>query len=257
MFNRDETEHIMQTLSGSPEKVDVEVKGIRVEKFPMKRIVKGTSKGDPATVEDVLDDDGKPVFEEIEFYDAEIRRGDTPCGTSGRIDDLLKIRHDADPDDYAVNVAKTRALVILSQINVMKGGAVSPLPHGHIPIEQWPAVANQPTLLEIMKYHKVRSVQQLRDMMEAQISRLPAGIQPLRLREMANTFLMQRQGAMADASIEDNAALKQEVNDLRAMLEKLVAGGLAKIEDKAAAATTPAQPAREKLTLGKPAERAA
>ncbi len=244
----------MQTLSGSPEKVDIEVKGIRIEKFPVRRSVKG-EKGEPSTIEDVIDPEtGKPEMEEIEFYDGEIRRGDTPCGISGRVGDLLKIRADADPDDYAVNVAKTRALVILSQINVMKGGAASPLPHGHIPLEDWPAVAGNTTLLEILKYHKVRSVQQMRDMMEAQLARLPAGIQPMRLRDMANTYLVQRQGALADSSMEDTAALKQEVSDLRAMLEKLVNAGLAKAEDKASVS---GQPQREKLSLNKPTEKAA
>jgi hypothetical protein len=225
-MQRNEHEHIMQALSGSPEKVDIRVEKTWIEREPRRVTVKG-EKGEPATTEETDE------FDEVEYYSGVIQRGDIPCGIQGRIKDLLSIRKDADPDDYAANVSKTKALVILSQIDAMKNGTQSALPHGHIDVQNWPAVASQPVVLAILKHHGVRSVQQMAQMMEAQLARMPPGIQAQRLRDLAQSYLAQQQSVIADGNRGEVDALKAEVSDLKAMLEKLIGAGLAKLDDKA------------------------
>lgn len=220
-------ELIREAMKASPERVDLLVTGTRVDRHPVERIVR--EKDDMGAtitrVEPVYDEEtGQPKFTEVEIVTYDVIRDGIKCGGECRLDQVLSVNTSLPSDDYAANIAKRRAVEIISQLERMRSGEESALPDGHLPLAKWGGVSDH--VIAVLKANRIYSVQQVRDLSEAQVARLPGGVHANRLRDEARAFLLRKQDEIAaDASARQDkeiAAVRKENAELRGMLEKLL-----------------------------------
>ena len=229
---RNELSSIKAALSTSPENVSFRVVELFDIPHPVTKSVRGKERGDPDTIEAVLDEaTGEPLVINEQWVRYEMRRDNKPSQVEARVKDLLSITPDAPADHYAANCAKARASALLTQIENMQRGLVNPIPDGHDALDKMPLNKH---FITSLKHFGIHSIQQLRDATEAEIARLPGGLQAHRLRDEANAFLARNQGARVDELLAKERAEKEQLkakveaqdaklDAMAAMLEQLLA----------------------------------
>lgn len=223
-------DHIREAMKLTPERVDLRVIRVRVDLFPLEKVVRVQNEdgiGYHTIVSPVLDESGEQKFEEVKVVEYEIQRGETRSGGELLLRDVMSIDLTRPSDDYALNISKARAASIISQIQAMEGDHRAALPDDHMPLEAWGALNKH--VLAVLHFNKIFSVQQLRDLSSAQIARLPGGIHANRLQEQATAYLLREQSNLNrksnEAMLHEMEALKRDnaelQNTLKMVLDKM------------------------------------
>lgn len=220
-------ELIREAMKAVPERVDILVTGIRTDIQPIERVIR--EKDDMGMVvtrvEPVIDEEtGQPKTKEVEVVEYEVVRDGIKNGGEIPLRDILSVDLRKPSDDYSANIAKARAASVMQQLERIRNNHDSVLPDGHLPLEKWGGASTH--VIAVLKHNRIYSVQQLRDLTEAQVSRLPGGIQAQRLRDEARAFLLRKQDKMQEDALQGmRDELRQSRNEnaeLRDMVNKLL-----------------------------------
>jgi hypothetical protein len=227
MSNLD-TDHIKQYMNGA-HKVD-----IRCTKFWHETRPKMKWEGEKGSPErDMVQEigaDGQPVTEDIEMVEYVVHCGGVPNTVVAEVRNLLAVNHrNADSSDPIAMGTRARAIMVDQQRAQFYSGKQEATPEGQMSLEKWGQLT--PNAVASLKFARIYSVQQLAEASESVIQRIPSGLQPTLLRQQAINFLRQTAAAaLPDALVEERAArvrLESQVDDLKAMLDKMLNAGLA------------------------------
>jgi hypothetical protein len=217
-------ELIREHMKSTQHRVDITYKGSRVEFIPKQKIVREKNEEGNMTssLEFVYGEDGEQEFEEREFIEYEIIRGEVRCGGEIDMRHLMAVDINAPNDDYGAGISKARGASLLQQIEDSKGGVQ--LPADHLPIEKWGAMNK--SFIAIFRHNRIYTVQQVRDMTMAQMARLPGGVQAQRLQAQATAYLTRESMRLNTDGMNtikaENEAQKNELNELKNMVKMLM-----------------------------------
>jgi predicted RNA-binding Zn ribbon-like protein len=166
--------------------------------------------------------EGEPVTEMWLRYKTESVSGQ--CEIDERLEAIMDVGENDDPDHLATNILKARRETLLAQMKQAADNTAGTMPHDHQPLRQWGALPEP--VVACLEANGIHSVQQLRDARESKLHQLPQGLNPTRMREMARAYIDSKATANAGAVIGDYEARikgqEDKINKLTALLEQLI-----------------------------------
>lgn len=195
---------------------------------------------------------GEPVFREATYVEYVQQRAGANNFGEAKVTELLSIDQSLPSDDRGRQIAEARAREVIAYFEGVRGqGAV---PEGHMALAAWSGLRQG--LMPILQHYGFHSVDMMANATEADLARMPGGVQPHKLRDEARAVLHRyRSEAVTGATAQNSARvseLERELAEMKTMMARLLNTKLAEAgvntnEQPAAGAPAPSNaPRREK-----------